>query len=385
MKIRIAQTRGHIGSNLVRCNRSKLAAAVCGLLIAWSSSAVTAAAAESLAGERAEAASELTDPYRLGRKQVETKLHPDRFDALAGSADPATAALGQLLVERKDLRAKIEADLARLQREQADAVKKMQRSLQGFLFRDVLGPERSFGERLRDAAGSAKAPVSDTLKVQKELFQLGLQELKQGQKVRAKIRELRAPLVATEGAEKDLFVAFRLNPKRHELAAMSIKYRGQQALHHVLVLVELDCKYDLEHAKQELDGLGGAMLYALGANLMQLPDKYFERDKARVDYENLDKGHYVYLDTWNPSSALEMDVQEALSLVKFTQSAKLTIVSDELTVVDHDVPLGAGKKKLVTELKTQFARQKKMAMSGRKRPQKPPQKPTTKAPPKRRK
>lgn len=156
---------------------------------------------------------------------------------------------------------------------------------------------------------------------------------------------------------------------------MSLKNRGQQTLHHVLVLVELDCKYDLEHAKEELDGLGGAMLYALGANLMQLSNEYYGRDKSRVEYENLDKGHYVYLDTWSPTSTLEMDVQEALSLVKFTQSAKLTLVSDELTVVDMDCPLDVGKRKLVSDLKAECARRKKMALAARKKPQKPAKKP----------
>lgn len=383
--LRAVQTEQQSGPCRSRGNRPpRLTAITASLLICALARSATSAAAEPLVGERAEAAGELTDSYRLGSKQLGGALHPDRFDELASSSDPETAVLGKLLVERKVLRAKIEADVAKLQEYSANAVKKMQGALQGFLFRDVFGPERSFGDRFRDAAGSAREPVSDALAVQQELYQLGLKELKHEQEVRAQIRQLRAPLTVTEGADKDFFVAFRLDPKRHELAAMSVKNLGQQALHHVLVLVDLDCKYDVEHAKEELDGLGGAMLYALGANLMQLPAQYGQRDMARAKYEDLDKGHYVYLDTWNPSSTLEMDVQEALSLVKFTQSAKLTIVSDEVTVVEMECPLDVGKRKLVTQLKAECARRNKMALAARKKAQKPARKPATKSASKRR-
>lgn len=382
--LRAAQTEQQAGPGRPRSYRPIRLTTLTASLLVCALVMSTTGAAEPLVGERAEAAAKLTDPYRLGSKQHRDDPHPDGYDELVNSSDPDTAALGKLLVERKALRAKIEADIAKLQEYSANAVKKMQGALQGFLFRDVFGPERSFGDRFRDAAGSTREPVRDALVVQQELYQLGLKELKHEKEVRAKIRQLRAPLTATEGADEDFFVSFRLDPKRHELATISVKNRSQQALHHVLVLVELDCKYDLEHAKEELDGLGGAMLYTLGANLMQLPKEYGQRDKARVEYEDLDKGHYVYLETWNPSSTLEMDVQEALSLVKFTHSAKLTIVSDELAVIDMECPLDVGKRKLVTDLKAECARRNKTALAARKKSQKPTRKPSAKSASKRR-
>jgi len=344
--------------------------AVTALILAGIVRAAAAPAAEPLTGDRLEVAREFADPYRLSNKPFARDPDPQRAQALAASSDARAAALGTLLVERNELRSDIKEANAKLQSQFTTSVKGIQHEMFGFLAGQLLGGGTSLPEQAQELTERIREPVAEVLKAQIALFNSSVKEMKLEREIREQLRSLRGLVVPDTGADNEIQVAFRLDSKRHQFAAMGIKNRRARTLHNVMVFVESDCKYDSNGGKDELNVLGAAMLKALGVewnDVVGMTARYVARDRAQEAFEDSDKGYYVFLDAWEPGAMLEMDVQGVLSFVRYVRSVKLTILSDESSLVDHELPVDTAKKKLVADMKGEYERQQRAAKKNKAR------------------